>query len=855
MDTFGEWLQQQREHHRLTRKEFASRVGCSVATLRKIESGERRPSAQIAELIANCLGIPPTEQETFVRVARGELRVDRISHLSDPTHPPNIIPAQTTSRNNLPVLPTPLIGRSHDLKELNRLLHDPDCRLLTLVGPGGIGKTRLGIEAASTMQAKFEDGIYFVPLAPVNSSRFIIPVIADSVGFSFQSAGPADPKTQLFSYLSKKQILLLIDNIEHLLKEPDIGLFTELLAMAPKVKLLFTSREPLNLQAEWVYEVQGLPVPNDPQSESVIQGTSVELFIQRARRANAGFVAETDDLSTIAHISQLVDGMPLGIELAASWVRTLSCEEIAREIKGGLDFLHVSARDLPPRHRSMRAVFDHSWKLLSDEEQSVLARLSIFQGGFSRESAEHVAGATLPMLSGLITKSLVRRSDDGRYDLHEVVRQYAADQLAGQPEVKRDVAEYHARYIMKYFSDQDKRLRSSAQQNAIEELSVEKDNVLTAWSWCIAHHEFDLIEKSLLAFETFFDARGWANEGLDYLNSALEALEKNGANQPLVLGHLLSAQSLLLFRLAHIEQAREKLEQGIEILRPLNQPRVLSEALSFLGIVFVMLGKYPQALKSFYEALELAKACDESWFEALNLMEIINIEILAGTAENSYERLQLALDKWRGTGDPRFTAFGLSTFSFSAAKIGRFDEARAALEESMTINESVGDRWGLASALRGLGLIEQEQGRHEESIKAFQQSQSILANLGARWDEARVVTDIGRSLLVLGNLTRAEKTYRKAIWIASEVKGIPLILESILGVAQVRVKQGNPEDAYKMLLVVLNHPATHQETRDRAQELQGIAASRLKPQQVASIQSHVENRSFQSIVDDILTQA
>jgi len=195
---------------------------------------------------------------------------------------------------------------------------------------------------------------------------------------------------------------------------------------------------------------------------------------------------------------------------------------------------------------------------------------------------------------------------------------------------------------------------------------------------------------------------------------------------------------------------------------------------------------------------------------------------------------------------------GLSTLSFSAAKIGRFDEARAALEESIAINESVGDRWGLASALRGLGLIEQEQGRHEEAIKAFQQSQSILVNLGARWDEARVLADSGRSVLALGNLTKAEEIYRKAIWIASEVKGIPLILESILGVAQVRVKQGNPEEAYKMLLVVLNHPATHQETRDRAQELQGIATSRLKPQQVASIQSHVENRSFQSIVDDVL---
>jgi len=848
MDTFGEWLRRQRDIRNLTRVEFGKRVGCSVAMLRKIEDGERRPSRQIAELVANTLNIPITERETFVRVARGELRIDRLKRISDLIHQPDIYSTQVIYRNNLPVSPSPLIGRAEELIQLTQHLHDSQCRMLTLVGPGGIGKTRLAIEAATQIQDNFDDGVYFVPLASVNSMSLVIPVIADSVGFSFQSAPHVDLKTQLLNYLREKHVLLLVDNVEHLLQEPATDLFVELLAYTSLLKLLITSREPVNLQGEWVFEVQGLPLPNDENSRD----TSVELFLQRARRAHVKFNATTDDYLSIVHICKLVDGMPLGIELAAAWVRTLSCEEIAREIERGPDFLHVSARDLPPRHRSMRAVFDHSWKLLSDKEQSVLLRLSIFQGGFFREAAEYVAGATLSMLSSLITKSLVRRSGEGRYDLHEVVRQYTADQLANQPKAKKDVAERHARYIMEYFSNQDQRLRSSAQQKALEELSLEKDNVRAAWSWCIAHHEFDLIEKSLLSFETFFDTRGWAHEGLDYLNSALEALEKSVENHPFVLGHLLSAQSLFLFRIAHIEQARVKLEQGIEILRPLNKPRVLSEALSFLGIVFALSGEYLQALKSFYESLELAKVCGDSWFEALNLIEIVNIEIFAGTAENAYERLHFALDKWRETGDPRFTAFGLSIFSFNAAKIGRFDEARAALEESVTINESVGDRWGLASALRGLGLLEQEQGNHEESIKVFKQSQSIFANLGARWDEARVLTDMGRSVLALGNLTKAEETCRKAIWIASEVKGTPLILESILGMAHVRVKQGNPEDAYKMLLVVLNHPATYQETRNRANVLHSELEVQLTQAQTKTIQARVGESAFDAVVKDLM---
>ncbi len=239
-------------------------------------------------------------------------------------------------------------------------MHDPQCRLLTLVGPGGIGKTRLAIAAASQIQNEFSDGVVFVPFAPVNSSRFIVPILADSISFTLHSENRTEPRLQLLGYLKEKEMLLLVDNVEHLLQEPDIELFSELLAMAPNVKLLFTSREPLNLQAEWVFEVQGLPVPKDPHTDAIIQDTSIELFIQRARRANAGFNVAPEDFPAILRICQLVDGMPLGIELAAAWTRTLSCNEIAREIERGLDFLSVNTRDLPARHRSMHAVFDQT---------------------------------------------------------------------------------------------------------------------------------------------------------------------------------------------------------------------------------------------------------------------------------------------------------------------------------------------------------------------------------------------------------------------------------------------------------------------------------------------------------------
>src|SRR5512143_3589695 len=208
---FGHWLRQQREARRLTREEFAERIGCSVSAVRKFESGERRPSRQIAELIANCQEISPAERRTFLRAPRGVLHVQRSIPAPAASHPN--IPSPKT---NLPPQPTPLIGRESEVERLSGLLRDPHCRLLTVVGPGGIGKTRLAIGVASRMQEAFADGVYFVPLASATSARHIVPVIADAVGFAFQSAAILDAKTQLLNHVREKQVLLLADNLEHL---------------------------------------------------------------------------------------------------------------------------------------------------------------------------------------------------------------------------------------------------------------------------------------------------------------------------------------------------------------------------------------------------------------------------------------------------------------------------------------------------------------------------------------------------------------------------------------------------------------------------------------------------------------
>lgn len=862
--TFGQWLRHSRNELGLPREEFARRVGCSVSALRKIEDGERRPSSQIAELIANCLNLPLADRPTFVKVARGELSVDRLPPPSKRIMPASASPAPTPPRTNLPVLPTPLIGREREVQELVQLLRDPRCRLLTLVGPGGIGKTRLAIEAASQVQDVFADGVYFIPLAAINTTRFVVPVIADGIGFGFQGAGPTDPKQQLFSYLREKQVLLLMDNFEQLLTELGAEALAELLADASHVKLLATSREPLDLQEEWVFGVQGLPIPESQYAEGTAENTSVELFVQRARRAHVGFNATPGDYPAIVRICRLVGGMPLAIELAAAWVRTLTCDEIAQEIERGLDFLSAPTRDLPARHRSMRAVFDQSWRLLMEEERGVLLRLSVFEGGFRRKAAEAVAVATLPVLSTLVTKSLIRRSGGGRYDLHELVHQFAAEHLTEHSEEQTATLARHGEHYLMYFSQADGGLRSSAQLEALAELTLEMDNFRKAWDWAIANRRFALIEQTLRVFWLLYDTRGWFQDGQDMLGRAIEALETRHKQLPIVrteqvaLAHLLSVRSWLAYRLGQYGQAQAMLERSLDLLTPLQESRVLVESIHFLGQVMEVTGNYARALELYSNGLDMAQAIGDRWYRAAFLTNlyglIANADMMVKPA-NTHQQLQSVVDDWRAIGDPRFIAFGLRILSQSAFAIGRYDEARAALEESVALNSLIGDRWGLGSSYRGLGLIAQAKGEQDQAVDMFQKGVDTFTKLGGSWWLARVLAEMGRSILALGDAVEAERVWRESLRIAAEISGTPVALEVLADVASLDAERGDKERALALLSMVLNHPASFQETKNRAARLRAELEAQLTSQKVEAAQAWAQAKTLEAVVDEVLKHA
>lgn len=810
------------------------------------------------KILVEELGVEPSSQtrELYDQIRSGTLKPK--------AEPP--VPVSSPPIHNLPIPLTPFIGREQELGNLARLIADPECRCITLVGPGGIGKTRLALQAAIQHKNEYAQGSVFIPLASVGTLDAVIPAIANGIGFAFY--GPIDPKIQLLNYLRDKQMLLIVDNVEHLLVEgPPQGtiadLLIEILQAAGQVKLLVTSREVLNLQGEWVFEVHGLPVPVSIYTEGSEQDTSVELFLQRARRVHVGFNPTPEDIPAIVHVCKLVEGNPLGIELAAAWVRTLSCDEIEQEIKRGMNFLSVSARDIPARHRSMRAVFDHSWELLNEEEQGVLAQLSTFHGGFGREAAEQVAGATLYVLSALMTKSLIHRSGEGRYDLHELIRQFAAEHLAERMNDQVATQARHGIYYLTFFGQADGRLRSSLQRETLAELTAEIDNFRVAWDWAIMHGEFALIEQTMRTFWMLYDTRSWLQEGLDMLGHAVGSLEKAHGGSPLdrtnqvALGHILTSHAVLATRLGQQQQAHATLERSLEILRPLDEPRVLVETITFLGLVMEFIGNYLEASEFYKEGLEIATAVGDGWYAALCRLLLAgegSLRLPTSKPENSHEQLKSVVADCRLIGDPRLTAIALNNLSWMAVRLGRYDEACEALEESVLLNTSIGDRWNLGFTYRGLGLIAQAQGEHLQAVDMFRKSLDTLTEVGARQDEARVLVEMSHSIFALENDAEAERGWCQALQVTMETQGTFVALEALLGIATLKAKQGNIERALELLLIVLNHPASLQETKNRADHLRAKLEVQLTSQQVESAQARAQAKTFEVVVDEVLEQ-
>lgn len=692
------------------------------------------------------LGVPPAAET----VALYEQILAHEGHSPTPVRQPH----------NLPRLVSGTVGRTHEVTQIIERLANPDCRLLTLVGLGGIGKTRLALLVARQLLGEplFSDGIYFISLVAVQQPGLIIETITDALGITFDRDDP--PEMQLAAYFQHKTLLLILDNFEHLL--PAAEQVASLLQQAPGLKVMAVARDRLNIQGEWLFRVRGLAYPTDATSDPLAH-EAVQLFLSTARRVLSDFVVSDAEVAHIVHICQLVEGMPLAIELAASWLRVLPCAEIVTELQRNLDFLSTSLRDIPERHRSLRALLNQTWAMLSDAEQDVFSRLSVFQGGFDRIAAEKVAGATLQTLAVLLDKAMLQRDAQAeypRYHIHDLLQRYAFQKLA-QP---TEAAQRHSHYYAAWMQAQTAPLRGAGQQQALQAINTDLSNVRAAWHQAIAHRDWGVIEQMLAALFHFYDMRSWFREGYEAFRQASEHLQP-GASQPeqRVIARLVARQGWFNFHLGHYQQAETELQQSLTTLQQGDAPHDVVFCLNYLAAIHRHTGNYEAAHTALAESLTISEASGDTFGTSIALNILGQVYSLQGDDDRAVQCCREALTLKQALGDLWGMTYSLTYLGRIAIAQAHVAEAAQFFADSLTIYQDIGDQRGVAFCLQNMGAMSRARGHVSQAVAQYQQALALFEHIGGRLGALHCLTALGEIYRAQDDHVTAQTYYERAL--------------------------------------------------------------------------------------------
>jgi predicted ATPase/DNA-binding SARP family transcriptional activator/tetratricopeptide (TPR) repeat protein len=711
--------------------------------------------------------------------------------------------------HNLPAQLTPFVGREHELVEINALLDDPDLRLLTLVGAGGMGKTRLALETAYQRLNRYVDGVFFVSLAPVASPAAIAAAIATSVGLELTG----DIRQALPFALRDKQALLLLDNFEHLLEGANA--IVELLEAAPGLQFLVTSRERLTVLGEHAYVVRGMSY-GESESREAMPAAAIRLFEQSARRVQPDFVIGNDNLAAVAHICALVDGMPLGLELAAAWADMLPLDEIASEIEQSIDFLSADWKDAPERHRSLRAVFDGSWRSLDEFEQRIFRSLSVFQGGFTREAAQAVAGASLRALARLGHKSLLYQRG-GRYEIHELLRQFGAEQLHLSPKERVAVEERHSAYYLTFVAQRQRALDGAEPQQAAGQIQAAVDNIEKAWMSAVQHRWVTALDESAIGLWRFCSLAGASMDVGRLMHLAAERLESylnQSAVEPAAdapgyeraLSKLRAMEAAALVAQGDYDTAILVADHAIALGQ--TSVGIEGEVFGYLnkGQALVQKAQYGEAQRCLENALSCSQRSTPGGdvdADSLDLIEYLVYLWLGSIATRqsqharAWEFFRRSLDICRRRGDLRGEIHCFANLGNAARAAHAYSSAREHYEHGLRLARELGYRWGEATTQLELGDVARLQGDPEFARELTERSRMLYREIGDRVREAVSLAYLGRLHVYLGDDASAREYLDRFLYL---IEGIDAPFAEDWGCAALAVRHYHAGDAEQALV-------------------------------------------------------